>query len=285
VAGFLVCMTKRRTPFQMDTGPVAKAGEFGVAQMESLRMYLNDECLANVDPELFQSCRPYPWLSLCSFLTDEGFHRLVETLPEITLFERQYGQQRAYGQVSHDRYALQYRSDLAVAQPWKDFVSELQSEAYWSFLRKLFALPHERRLPLTFHWHYATQGCSVSPHCDASRKLGSHIFYFNTESDWDPQWGGQTLILDDGGRFQPHSAPGFEDLRTVAVSGIIGNQSLIYHRTRHSWHGVRQLSCPPGKFRKVFIVVINRLTPQVWLRLLRAKDADGYPLGSARRTA
>ena len=102
-------------------------------------MYLNEKCLANVDPELFRSCRPYPWLSLCGFLTDEGFHRLVESLPDITLFERQYGQQRAYGQASHDRYALQYRSCLEIAQPWKDFVSELQSEAYWSFLRKLFA--------------------------------------------------------------------------------------------------------------------------------------------------
>jgi len=35
------------------------------------------------------------------------------------------------------------------------------------------------------------EGCAVSPHCDAVRKLATHIFYFNTEADWDPGWGGR----------------------------------------------------------------------------------------------
>ena len=47
-------------------------------------------------------------------------------------------------------------------------------------------------------------------------------------------------------------------------------------RTEHSWHGIRALACPPDRRRKIFIVVINRLTPQVRLRHLRGKDADGY---------
>jgi len=81
-------------------------------------------------------------------------------------------------------------------------------------------------LSLTLHWHYAPRGCSVSPHCDAVRKLGSHLCYFNTEEDWDPSWGGQTLLLD-------------------------------FMREDSSWHGVRTLQCPEGGYRKVFVVVIE----------------------------
>ena len=50
---------------------------------------------------------------------------------------------------------------------------------------------------------------TCSPHCDAVWKLGSHIFYFN--EDWNPGWGGETLVLDDGGRFSRRSAPDFDD--------------------------------------------------------------------------
>jgi len=60
-------------------------------------MCSNEKCLGNVGPGMFQCCRPYPWLSLCGFLTNDGIHRLVKTLPDITLFEHPSGQQRAYG--------------------------------------------------------------------------------------------------------------------------------------------------------------------------------------------
>ena len=237
--------------------------------------YLNRERIEQIDPASFQNRQPFPWLNLQGFLTDEGYRHLCETLPDISLFERTFGIKRAHGQASHDRYALQYHESLDIAQAWKDFIAELQGETYWSFLHRLFGLPPGKRLPLTLHWHYAPRGCSVSPHCDASRKLGSQIFYFNTDEEWDPRWGGQTLVLDDGGRFRPHSAPEFDDFQALAAE-IMGNQSFIFKRTNHSWHGVRPLMCPPGRFRKIFIVVINRLTLQVWLRRLRGKDPDGY---------
>jgi hypothetical protein len=59
------------------------------------------------------------------------------------------------------------------------------------------------------NWHFAPAGFSLSPHVDAQRKLVSHIFYFNTEADWDPQWGGQTVVLDDQGRFSITDHPSF----------------------------------------------------------------------------
>ena len=83
-----------------------------------------------------------------------------------------------------------------------------------------------RRLEFRFHWHYAPNGCSVSPHCDAKRKLGSQIFYLNTDEDWDPSWGGETLVLDDGGRFDLASLRDFDEFDQIA-SEAMGNRSLI----------------------------------------------------------
>ena len=67
-------------------------------------------------------------------------------------------------------------------------------------------------------------------------------------------------------------------LREVAASEILGNQSFMFKRTEHSWHAVRPITCPPGRLRKVFIVVVNRVNFQVLWRRVRGKDPDGYPL-------
>jgi hypothetical protein len=111
--------------------------------------------------------------------------------------------------------------------------------------------------------------------------LGTHIFYFNTEDDWAEDWGGRILLLDDGGKWHPHTGPGFDDLKTSVSLDPRGNGSLLFQRTEHSWHGVRPLACPPDALRKLFIVTINIPTFQVIWRRLRGKDPDGYPLRKA----
>ena len=126
------------------------------------------------------------------------------------------GSKRAHGQDFHDRYILHYRPGKLLAEPWEDFVAELQGKTYASFIRRLFGLQATKPLILTMEWYFAWRGCSVSPHCDARRKLGTHIFYFNTEADWASDWGGHILIMDDGERLSPHSAPGFDDLQVAS---------------------------------------------------------------------
>ena len=108
-----------------------------------------------------------------------------------------------------------------------------------------------------FHWHYTPSGCDVSPHCDARREHGSHLFYFNSEDDWDPAWGGSTLVLDDGGRLSYDSAPALEEFDAVYECDSIGNYSSLMLRTDHAWHAVRAIQCPEGRLRRVFIVVVN----------------------------
>ncbi len=218
--------------------------------------YLDPARLEAIDTQAFLRQKPYPWVNPAALLTDAAYDVLRKNLPNLDLFERHFGIVRAHEQTSHDRFALEYEPSLAVPAPWHEFVRELQDPVYRAFLRRLFGT---RWLRLSFHWHYTPTGCSVSPHCDAKHKLGSHIFYFNTEADWDPAWGGETLILDDGGRFPRRSAPSFEKFDHTTPARALGNRSLLFRRGAKSWHGVRVVSCPEDRMRKVFIVVINRV--------------------------
>ena len=233
--------------------------------------YLDFDRLDALDPHAFQAQRPYPWVNPHGLLTPTGYQRLVESLPAVSQFTRLFGVKRAHGQHSHDRYGLEYRPGLQLAPAWQDFIDELAGSTYRRFICRMFGV---RAVELRFHWHYTPRGCSVSPHCDAKHKLGSHIFYCNPE--WNPAWGGETLILDDGGRFARSSAPRFEDFDQRIVSQTLGNRSLLFQRRNNSWHGVRTLECPEGQLRKVFIVVINRYSAVDRIRRLLGGKSKGY---------
>jgi hypothetical protein len=239
-------------------------------------MLLNYDAISEISHEVFQKQRPYPWVNIQGTLTDEGFKQLRGTLPNVSLFEKKVGIKRAHGQGYHDRSILHYRPGLPLSEPWREFINEIRGRGYESFIRRMLALPAGKRIILTMEWYYAWQGCGVAPHCDARRKVATHIFYFNTEADWKTDWGGSILIMDDEGRLKAHSGPTFDDLKVVAALDPRGNGSLLFMRTEHSWHGVRPLESPPGPLRKLFIVTINALTFQVWWRRVRGKDPDGY---------
>jgi len=235
--------------------------------------YLNFSALEAISSQSFQETKPYPWMNPSGLLTDEGYQHLVKTIPDVSLFEKRFGVKRAHGQQSHDRYTLEYHEGLPLSAHWKQFLVELHGETYSKFLKRLFGV---KSLELNFHWHYTPHGCSVSPHCDANHKLGSHIFYFNTREDWDPAWGGETVILDDQGRFNRKSAPRFEDFPESLASTAIGNYSLLFQRLDKSWHGVHPVQCPEGHMRKVFIVVINRFSFLDRIKQVFGKGRKGY---------
>jgi len=218
--------------------------------------YLDFDKLDALDAEAFSRTRPYPFMNPAGLLTDDGYARLVSTAPDVSVMIPSFGRKRSHGQRSHDRYILEYQPDLdVISEAWKEFIAELHGTRYARFIRRMYG---GRNFKLNMHWHYAPRGCVVSPHCDAVHKRGSHIFYLNTREDWDPQWGGATLMLDDNGRFKPDSAPAFEDFDRIVAGECIGNYSTLFERRSRSWHGVRELTCPEGKLRKVFIVVINQ---------------------------
>lgn len=235
--------------------------------------YLNEEYIRGIDTAAFRNRDPFPWMNPQGFITDAGFQELAANMPAMSLFHPFFGKQRKYGQQSHDRYVLEYVDGLEIPTCWQAFVDELRSESYRRLVRDLLGHSHFK---IRFHWHYTPRGCSVSPHCDSRGKLGSQIFYMNTRADWDPAWGGETVILDDGGRFDLESSPAFEDFEKSYQAQTMDNRSIIFGRRGNSWHGVRAITCPEGAFRKVFIVVFEDYRPRKMLlkrvrRLLRGQ--------------
>jgi hypothetical protein len=222
-----------------------------------MQQYLDIDRLEAIDPGEFRSRSPYPWANPENLLTPSGYQALLENMPDVSMLERKFGKQRRGEQAPHDRYSLEYVEGMAVPQPCQDFIGELRGDRYRNVIARLFdAKDPEFR----FHWHYTPAGCAVSPHCDSKREFGSHIWYFNAEDEWDPSWGGDTLVLDDGGRFSPDSAPAFEDFDQIIACRSEGNRSAIIERSERGWHGVREITCPEGHLRKVFIVVVNPST-------------------------
>lgn len=232
--------------------------------------YLDENSLASISAAEFQGAHPYPWLNPEGLLTEAGHQALVRNTPDLCRFRKVFGKPRKHGQASHDRFVLDYEDQLPVDACWHEFIGELSSPAYRDFICRLFGV---RGFDMRLHWHYTPTGCSVSPHCDADRKIGSHIFYLNTAEDWREDWGGQTLILNDDGRFNHRNAPSFDDFKQQIAVRSTGNHSLLFARVRHSWHGVQPIRCPAGRYRKAFIVVFE--TAGGWLGSVRRLVSQG----------
>jgi hypothetical protein len=196
----------------------------------SSSQYLNPEVMEAIDPVAFQAQQPYPWTNPQYFIRPERYAELLANMPPIEQFRPFFGKQRKHGQASH--------------------------------VCRLLDVSHVR---FRFHWHFTPDGGEVSPHCDSKGKIGSQIFYLNTENDWQWDWGGETVVLDDNGRFPAESAPSFEDFDAEYPAETRDNRSLIFGRQGNSWHGVRRINCPENHYRKVFIVVFEEHRP---LRML-----------------
>ena len=168
--------------------------------------FLNATALNALATATFQQREPYPWINIPNILTSQGFEQLRTTLPDVDQFERRVAVKRAFGQGYHDRYILHYRAGVEVSPAWRQFVKEINGPIYDAFIRRMFGIKPRAKLILTMEWYFGWQGCGVSPHCDARRKLGTHIFYFNTDADWRAEWGGEILLMDDQKKWKAHSA-------------------------------------------------------------------------------
>lgn len=224
----------------------------------SSKHYLNPAVLEAIDPAAFRAQLPYPWINPQDFIAADRFHELLDSLPDISQFRASINRQRKHGQASHDRYELDYEKSMELSPPWREFINELCSNRYRDFVCKLLGVSYIR---FRLHWHFAPNGSEVSPHCDSKSKLGSQIFYLNTAKDWDWDWGGETVILDDRGRYETDSAPAFEGFDAEYKANTKDNRSLIFGRQGNSWHGVRRINCPEDHYRKVFIVTYEEYRP------------------------
>lgn len=224
---------------------------------------LDIEKLNGLDTDEIRARKPFPWLHLEKLITDDGYQTLQDAMPDPESYSRVFGRRRPGRQKPHDRFALQYKRWKSYPEPWQAFIKQLYGPEYRKFVSEMIGRDD---FLLHCHWHNTPTGCSVSPHCDAPWKFASHIFYLNTEENWKPEWGGDTVILDDGGKYKHRTAPDFEDFEDEITSPSLGNRSLFFVRTEHSWHGVRELTAPEGPMRKVFIVEVRKTNPVMALR-------------------
>lgn len=231
--------------------------------------YLDISVLQAIPTGAFKNTKPFPWANPQGVLTESGYLELIRTLPDVSLFEKSIGMERAYGQKPHDRYELKYKDGIILSSAWTQFLLELNSPEYHAEIARLFGTD---RFTLRYQWQYSFAGCSVSPHCDSRNKVGTHIFYMNTPENWKDEWGGRTLILDDGGAFPTESAPALSEFKSQTAAEVFGNRSLVFERTDRSWHAVSELISPEGAMRQIFTVVMDR-TPSLFEKISRKAKA------------
>ena len=141
---------------------------------------------------------------------------------------------------------------------WQKFIDELrESAAYKAFSERLL---DSGPMTVRFAWHVGFNGSEVSPHRDTDKKIGTHIFYFNTSEDWRKEWGGSILVLGDKRIKQKN--PDVSDFGTATAAEILDNRSFLFKNTREAWHGVEPLTCPAGHYRRLFNVIFEHAQPQ-----------------------
>ena len=226
--------------------------------------YINYSVLEAIDGASFRETKPFPWVNPQGALAEDAYKTLTSNFPDLSLFTKTAGMERGYGQKPHDRYELKYKPGLSVGKKWQSFVDEIFGERYQKEMARILGTS---QFTTRCQWQAAYAGCSVSPHCDSANKLGSQIFYMNTPEDWQDDWGGRTLVLDDKNEKDCASAPDLSEFTIAAASQITPNMSFIFMRSNHSWHAVENLECPEGEYRKLFTVVFDR-TPSLAQRVI-----------------
>src|SRR5262245_54549253 len=225
--------------------------------------FIDCEVLRAFDTDGFENRVPFPWHNPHGFLTAESFRALYDEFPPLELFEYHNNIRRDHGQRPHNRYYLAYENSIyhkgeesgvvrndQLPPSWQRFMHELETSGeYHDFIRRALGVP---AFSPRYAWHVGSSGSEVSPHLDVSKKLGTHIFYFNTSDGWDPEWGGATLVL--GSKRTEAMNPDFSDFGTCEAAGIVNNRSFLFKNTPNAWHGVSALTCPPGSYRRLFNV-------------------------------
>lgn len=232
--------------------------------------FLNPDLLEQVNLTAVREQQPFPWVLFQNLITPDGFETLSQDFPSLNWFEKHENRPRKTNQRPHNRFYLEYHQSYFLAhkrQPtacikhrdlspsWQQFITELKGPEYLQFLTRLFGTS---AFHLQFSWHIGITHSEVSPHCDWVGKLGTHLFYFNTQQDWSESWGGQIIVL--GGKQTEVMNPEFEDFETQQAIPFLDNRSLLFQNSPSAWHGVRPLTCPEGKYRRLFNVIPTRLS-------------------------
>lgn len=243
-----------------------------------INSFIDYQLIKSFDQECFRQNQPFPWYNFHNFLTTEGFEQLLQDFPPLELFEKHQGLERVYGQRPHNRYYLAYETSIYhqiehkdngivdyknLPTSWQKFIQELETnQDYQNFIKSLFEVTD---FQIRYAWHMGVTNSEVSPHRDAEQKIGTHILYFNTSDDWNTAWNGETLVL--GNKLNDVMNPDFSDFTTVIPAQFTNSHSFIFKNTPNAWHGVKPLTCPEGKYRRLFNIIFEFPQPKSPLSL------------------
>ncbi len=240
--------------------------------------FINYDLIQSFDFSAFDSKAPYPWHDFNHFLTPEAFEELHATFPDISIFEKQVGYYRGK-QKPHDRYLLSYEDSVyhqagyqgrgvvhhqQLPKPWRQFIRELESRKYKNFIASVLKTS---KFKFRYEWHLGFKGSQISPHVDVHWRIGNHMFYFNTREDWNPKWGGSTLVLGGNRKYSKEKSYDFSDFKSVILVKNEAHHSLLIKNTNRAWHGVKSLRCPDGKYRRMFMIIFvpQNFKADVWI--------------------
>lgn len=246
------------------------SSEFSVIESCFDQDYIN-----TFDRSLFTANQPYPWANFKALLTPEAFSALYREFPSLDFFEKHEGMARKHGQKPHDRFYLAYEEKIdaykqldlqkdsaqgtgvihhsQLSPTWQAFISEINTDSgYRRFISELLGA---EEFKTRFAWHVATAGHAVSPHSDASNKIGTHIFYFNTSEDWRAEWGGATLVLDE--KNYAGMNPEVSDFGKITSVEVMDNRSFLFKNQPEGWHAVDTIKCPVGVHRRIFNIIVE----------------------------
>lgn len=225
---------------------------------------LDQQFFENFDFDGFRSTRPFPYTGFTGMINPENFEKLYAEFPDASQFRHAVGGER-YPQKPHTREMIfldwpllgirfaqkGWYTDSSFLSPlWKELIHEFRtSPLYRRFVCKAFGVSF---FSIRFEWHLISPGTDICAHLDTGWRLGDHLFYFHRPGEWQPSWGGNLEILGD--KIGDSENPGFNEFRQREVIPLHSVQGALIKNTPNAWHGVSQINCPPGQFRRVFLV-------------------------------
>lgn len=226
--------------------------------------FLNYELMDLFDKSLFTDNKPFPHYCFGGLQRQDAFEMLVENFPQIGILKEEKNSPRKYSQRSHDRFyaccqnthvtgllaqfALQINE---LPKIWQDYINSMYSDKiYKEFISDLFRTD---KFVMRFDWHMTPRENDVSPHIDSVGKVGTHIFYYMTDANWNNNWGGETLVLDD--KKTKKMNPEVSDFGAIRKSEILNNKSFLFQNTTNAWHAVDKITCPENIYRRMSSII------------------------------
>lgn len=191
----------------------------------------------------FRNAQPFPFVAIDNFLEPEAALEVARSYPSYAQAARQGDQFKAL----NEKQKVQIVDAAKFPDPVARLAEALSSEKFRDTLSEISGI-QSLRWDNTFAgggMHLTSRSGRLDVHIDFNRLESSgeyrrlNILVFLNE-EWDDAWGGRLELWDQDVKRCHHSfAP-------------VLNRCVVFATSEHSFHGVTQVVCPPGKTRRSF---------------------------------